>query len=134
MDTITFISTISGAIGVSSAIQILLNKWANKKKEALDVQAVDIANREKTFNMLCTINDKLTAEIADLTQKLIAARTQMSEVVNHKITLVMENADLKSQNELLKKENDNYRNTINELKEKMTKMEAQIKELQKKHT
>jgi chromosome segregation ATPase len=133
------IGSAGGALGLNEVVRIIVNKWANKKKDAVDVQddladleAKDIVNREKTFAMLSQINDKLIEEMADLTKKLIAARSQMAEVINYKITLTMENADFKSQNEMLKKENDELRKNLNELKEKLAKMETQIKELQKK--
>jgi chromosome segregation ATPase len=130
MDTITLISTIAGAIGLSSAVQLIVTKWANRKKDDVDVRSADIANREKEFTMLSGINDKLVDEMAELTQKLIEARSQMAEVVNHKITLIMENADLKAQNELFKKENQDLKIYMNELQKKILQMEDKIKKLE----
>jgi predicted nuclease with TOPRIM domain len=154
------ISSAAGALGLNEAVRVIINKWANKKKEAVsvrdniaDLEAKDIVNREKTFAMLSGINDKLVDEMTDLTQKLIEARSQMSEVINHKITLTMENAELKAQNEIFKKENDQSKKSLAELKAqnelmhkeneqlkkslseleaKLAKMEKQIKELEKK--
>jgi chromosome segregation ATPase len=140
------IGSAGGALGLNEVIRIIVNKWANKKKDAVDVQdnladleAKDIVNREKTFVMLSQINDQLVEEMADLTKKLIEARSQMADVVNHKITLTMESAELKAQNELLKsqnerllRENEQLKKSLEELKKEQVAMKEQIKELEKK--
>ncbi|MDR1182567.1 MAG: hypothetical protein LBL13_11375, partial [Bacteroidales bacterium] len=127
------------ALGLSEVIRIFANKWANKKRDIADLEAKDIVNREKMFSTLSEINDKLVDEMANLTQKLIEARSQMSEVINNKLTLTMENGelkvqneDLKTQNELLRKENEQLKEYLHEQDEKIAKMETKIKELEKK--
>jgi regulator of replication initiation timing len=140
------LGSAASALGLSEVIRTIVNKWVNKKKEAVgvqadiaDLEAKDIVNREKMFATLSKINDKLMDEIADLTQSLIGARSQVSEVINNKLTLTMENGELKvqneslkTQNELLRMENEQLRKTLGELKEKLSKMEAKIKKLEKK--
>jgi chromosome segregation ATPase len=135
-----------GALGLNEVIRAIVNKWANKKKDAVSVQAdvasleaANIANREKMFTTLSEINDKLASEIAELTQILIDTRSKIAEVINHKITLTMENAELKAQNELLKlqnerllKENEQLKKSLEELKKEQATMKERIKELEKK--
>jgi septal ring factor EnvC (AmiA/AmiB activator) len=126
------LGSASGALGLSEVIRIFANKWANKKKDIVDLEAKDIFNREKMFSTLSEINDKLADEVSDLTQKLIAVHSKMAEVINDGITLTMKNGELKAQNELLRMENEQMKKTLGELKEKLSKMEAKIKELEKK--
>jgi chromosome segregation ATPase len=136
---LTGIGSAISALGLSEAIRIVVSKWANKKKDAVSVQddiadleAKDIANQEQMFTMLSDINQKLLGEIADMTQKLIDARSKISDVIMHKMSLTVDNADLKLQNELLKKENEQLKKALGELKEKQAQMEHRIKELEKK--
>lgn len=126
------IGSAGGALGLNEVIRIIVNKWANKRKDAMDAEAAGAVNKEKMFATLSEINEKLAAEMAELTQKLIEAHSRIADKVNKQITLVMENAELKTQNELLRMENEQLKRSLNEMKEKMAKMEQQIKELGKK--
>ena len=118
------------ALGLSGAIRLIVHKWVNKKKDEMDTEAASIVNKEKLFTMFSDINEKLAAELSDMTQQLIGSHSKTAEIVNQRIKLTMENADLKTQNELLLKENEQLKKSLGELEAKLAKMEKQIKELE----
>ena len=126
------VGSAGGALGLNEVIRAIVNKWANKQKDEMDAE-------QKMFATFSEINEKLASEMSELTQKLIESHSKTAEVINHKITLTMENSELlmknkqlEAQNELLRKENVELKKSLNEFKEKQDKMERQIKELSSK--
>jgi septal ring factor EnvC (AmiA/AmiB activator) len=119
------VGSAGGALGLNEIIRAIVNKWANKKKDEMDAD-------EKMFTTFSKINEKLAAEMSDLTQKLIEAHSKTANIINQQITLTMDNADLKTQNELLLMENKQLKKSLGEMKGQIAEMEKQIKELQKK--
>ena len=124
MEWYNIVAGIFGAFGVAELLRLALTHFFNRKKDVVE-------NKAETFKMLSTINDKLTGVIAEQTNNLIESQKKTAEILHCKLTLITENAELKTQIELLMRENKRLKSQLNEMQNDIDVLRQQIKDLRK---
>ena len=124
MEWYNIVAIILGAIGAADLLRLMLTNFFNRKKNVVE-------NKAETFKMLSTINDKLTGVIAEQTNNLIEAQKKTADILHCKLTLITDNAELKTQNELLLRENKTLKIRLKEMQTDIEDLQNKIRELRK---